>query len=100
MKVALKNAVELVAELADYFDFAVNEECNQWDECDVSVYITAVQQSSAVQWTTIAPFSTCLALWLWQTAVPHHTKLKPGRLRVPNGCHRSPSVFITVPCRV
>ena len=38
MKVALKNAVELAVDLADYFDFAVNEECNQWNECGVSVY--------------------------------------------------------------
>ncbi|CAM9605849.1 unnamed protein product [Laminaria digitata] len=36
MKVALKNAVELAVDLADYFDFAVNEECNQWNECGVS----------------------------------------------------------------
>eukprot|EP00904_Undaria_pinnatifida_P012330 jgi/Undpi1/8227/HiC_scaffold_25.g10697.m1 len=35
MKVALKNAVEIAADLVDYFDFAVNEECNQWNECDV-----------------------------------------------------------------
>lgn len=37
MKVALKNAVEIAEELVDYFDFAVNEECNQWEECSVSV---------------------------------------------------------------
>lgn len=36
MKVAFKNAVEIAADLVDYFDFAVNEECNQWNECDVS----------------------------------------------------------------
>ncbi|CAN0519449.1 unnamed protein product, partial [Scytosiphon promiscuus] len=35
MKVALKNAVELATDLVDYFDFAVNEECNQWNECGV-----------------------------------------------------------------
>ena len=37
MKVALKNAVGIINEMVDSFDFAVNESCNQWDECDVSV---------------------------------------------------------------
>lgn len=36
MKVGLKNAVDLVPELAGFFDFAVNEECNAYNECDVS----------------------------------------------------------------
>lgn len=36
MKVGLKNIVELVPVLVDYFDFAVNDECNKYNECDVS----------------------------------------------------------------
>lgn len=36
MKVGLKNAIELVDDLSEYFDFAINESCHQWDECDVS----------------------------------------------------------------
>lgn len=36
MKVALKNCVEIVEDLVDCFDFAVNESCNKYDECDVS----------------------------------------------------------------
>lgn len=38
MKVALKNSVEIVEDLVDCFDFAVNESCNQYDECGVSVH--------------------------------------------------------------
>ena len=36
MKVGLKNCIELTHVLTDYFDFAVNESCFQWDECEVS----------------------------------------------------------------
>lgn len=35
MKVALKNSVEIVEDLVDCFDFAVNESCNQYDECGI-----------------------------------------------------------------
>ncbi|CAM9597966.1 unnamed protein product [Laminaria digitata] len=35
MKVALKNSVEVVGDLVDFFDFAVNESCNVYNECDV-----------------------------------------------------------------
>ena len=34
LSVALKNDVEQVADLIDWFDFTVNEECMAWDECD------------------------------------------------------------------
>lgn len=37
MKVGMKNAIELLDDLSDYYDFAINEECHDWDECDVSV---------------------------------------------------------------
>lgn len=37
MKVGLKNCVELLSDLVDHFDFALNEECNVWNECDVSI---------------------------------------------------------------
>lgn len=37
MKVALKNSVDLLYDLVDCFDFAVNESCNVWNECNVSV---------------------------------------------------------------
>lgn len=36
MKVGLKNCVDLVEDLVDCFDFAVNESCNVYNECDVS----------------------------------------------------------------
>ncbi|CAN0410559.1 unnamed protein product, partial [Laminaria digitata] len=36
MNVALKNANDIIEYLVDCFDFAVNESCNQCDECEVS----------------------------------------------------------------
>lgn len=35
MLVGMKNAVELVGDLNDYYDFAVNTECHEQDECGV-----------------------------------------------------------------
>ncbi|CAB1105247.1 unnamed protein product [Ectocarpus sp. CCAP 1310/34] len=35
MGVGLKNAVELVPILVNKFDFALNEECHEWNECNV-----------------------------------------------------------------
>lgn len=47
LTVALKNTVELVPQLAPYFDYAVNEECQAYNEC--GVYTDAfVQQAKAV----------------------------------------------------
>lgn len=34
LAIGLKNNVEQIKDLANLFDFAVNEECFQWDECD------------------------------------------------------------------
>lgn len=34
LSVALKNNVELIIELADYFDLVINEECFQYNECE------------------------------------------------------------------
>lgn len=36
MSVGLKNTVELVPILVNKFDFALNEECHEWNECAVS----------------------------------------------------------------
>ncbi|CAM9841958.1 unnamed protein product, partial [Ascophyllum nodosum] len=33
MVVGLKNSVELLADLVDSFDFAINEQCNEYNEC-------------------------------------------------------------------
>ena len=42
LAVGLKNDVEQAAELAPQFDFAVNEECAQYDECDkLAVFVKA-----------------------------------------------------------
>jgi hypothetical protein len=35
--VALKNDLEQVEELLPYFDFALNEECFTYDECDLLI---------------------------------------------------------------
>ena len=32
--VGLKNALDLIPDLVDHFDFAVNEQCHEYDECD------------------------------------------------------------------
>lgn len=36
MRCAMKNAVELVPVIGSMYDFAINEECHEWDECGVS----------------------------------------------------------------
>ena len=35
LAVALKNDLDQILELLDYFDFAVNEQCHEFDECDL-----------------------------------------------------------------
>lgn len=37
MKIGMKNTIELLGDLSDYYDFAINEECHRWDECDVRI---------------------------------------------------------------
>jgi hypothetical protein len=40
LAVGLKNDLDQLAQLVDYFDFALNEECHEFDECDVlSIFI-------------------------------------------------------------
>lgn len=34
LAIGLKNNVEQIPQMASFVDFAVNEECNEWDECD------------------------------------------------------------------
>lgn len=53
MKVALKNCVELLSALVDFFDFAINESCNVWNECDVS----------------IQPFASLIVMRAWEKNV-------------------------------
>ena len=42
MKVGLKNGIDMIEDVLDYFDFAVNEECIFTGDCEVSVYKTFV----------------------------------------------------------
>ncbi len=37
LSVGLKNDLDQIVELEPYFDFAVNEECNEYDECDTLI---------------------------------------------------------------
>ena len=46
LSIGLKNAVELIPHLVDQFDFAVNEQCVQYEEC--SAYQAFTQQNKAV----------------------------------------------------
>jgi hypothetical protein len=44
--IGLKNALDLIPDLVDDFDFAVNEQCHEYDECDV--YAPFVEQGKPV----------------------------------------------------
>ncbi|CAN0488116.1 unnamed protein product [Ectocarpus sp. 12 AP-2014] len=33
MHVGMKNAIELLGVLSDYYDFGINESCHVWNEC-------------------------------------------------------------------
>ncbi|CBJ30802.1 conserved unknown protein [Ectocarpus siliculosus] len=33
MHVGMKNAIELLGDLSDYYDFGINESCHVWNEC-------------------------------------------------------------------
>jgi hypothetical protein len=46
LSVALKNDVDQVSDLAPYFDYAVNEQCNEFSECDQ--YAPFLNQGKAV----------------------------------------------------
>jgi hypothetical protein len=46
LAVALKNSPDLVADLVDGFDFAVTEECHEYDECET--YAPFVEQDKPV----------------------------------------------------
>ena len=36
LSIGLKNDLDQVADLVDHFDFAINEECCQYEECDAA----------------------------------------------------------------
>lgn len=46
LSVALKNDVAQISDLAPYFDYAVNEQCNEFSECDQ--YASFLNQNKAV----------------------------------------------------
>lgn len=53
MKVGMKNAIELLGDLHEYFDFAINEECHQWNECGVSVSLDASLPKLESSWPSL-----------------------------------------------
>lgn len=48
MKVGMKNAIELMDATSELYDFALNEECFEYDECGVSL-LTAVKSPLILQ---------------------------------------------------
>ncbi|RMB58221.1 endo alpha-1,4 polygalactosaminidase [Tessaracoccus antarcticus] len=42
LAIGLKNTMELIPQLADEIDFAVNEQCQQYDECDTYAPLVAL----------------------------------------------------------
>ncbi|MFI6498181.1 endo alpha-1,4 polygalactosaminidase [Nonomuraea typhae] len=53
LSVALKNDLSQVDELVSHFDYAVNEECFQWKECDVlSAFVDAGKPVFQVEYKT------------------------------------------------
>jgi hypothetical protein len=45
LSVALKNDLEQVEDLVEYFDFAINEECFQYDECELLTPFTKANKA-------------------------------------------------------
>lgn len=54
MLVGLKNVVELTSSLVSYFDFAINESCHEYDECDVSSAMPTFPLLSTSTWCRFA----------------------------------------------
>eukprot|EP00121_Abeoforma_whisleri_P012674 Awhi_evm1s11699 len=45
MIIALKNSLGIVKELVDYYDFAINESCQRWNECQMLQPFEAVDKA-------------------------------------------------------
>jgi hypothetical protein len=60
LSVALKNDLEQVAQLEPFFDFALNEECLEWDECDMlAPFINAGKAVFHVEYTPKTASTVC-----------------------------------------
>jgi len=53
MKVGMKNSLELMDDTHEYYDFALNEECHEYNECEVCMYVRSMGSSPR----TSAPIS-------------------------------------------
>ena len=78
----MKNAVGLIDALKGHYDFAINEECHEWKECDVSASkIAPISTSlpprpthSLTQLTELHPNHSSLARSNRPTVLPSHTR--------------------------
>ena len=60
LAIALKNDIEQAADLADDFDFSVNEQCHEYDECDgLAVFINFSRISSSTSTPHPSPAWQC-----------------------------------------
>jgi hypothetical protein len=80
LAVALKNMVELLSPLEPYFDFAVNEQCNEYDECGGYSAFTSkgkpvFNAEYASKWVTDA--SARASLCAYSSAANIHTLVLP-----------------------
>ncbi len=54
LSVGLKNALDLIPELVDAFDFQINEQCREYDECDLlAPFIAAGKPVFNIEYNTI-----------------------------------------------
>lgn len=55
MHVGMKNAIELLGDLSDYYDFGINESCHVWNECGVSTLHELLTRLVAVVYNCCFP---------------------------------------------
>lgn len=61
MVVGMKNALGIVDAIKDHFDFAINEECHEWNECNVSA--TRLTQPLHIRAPATVKGNTPLQVW-------------------------------------
>jgi hypothetical protein len=64
LAIGMKNAEELIDSMVDDYDFAVNENCNTWEECDgYSKFVSAGKGVFAVQYGSTKHCSDLCGCW-------------------------------------
>lgn len=70
LAIALKNDLEQVTGLVDYFDLAVNEQCHEYDECDLlQPFVAAGKPALVVEYPGDEPAAEALAITLCPSAL-------------------------------